>query len=162
MKKLFIIAGLLATLNSLAQPKISIEDFKPLQGKWKGTLTYLDYKDNKETTIPANTHIEIKGKESFDQYIFYTAEPDKNARTRYKIKDSGIVLNDRKVTSRTILPDGSLQLTMESTGTDGNDNKAAAFQHILIISPSTFSVTKMVKFNEEEGYFRRHIYSFSR
>jgi hypothetical protein len=162
MKKLFIIAGLLATLNSLAQPKINIGDFKPLQGKWKGTLTYLDYKDNRETNIPANTLIEITGNESFDQYIFYTAEPDKNARTRFEIKDSGLMLNDRKVTSRTILPNGSLQITMESTGTDGNDYKAAVFKHVLIISAKNFSVTKMVKFNDAEGYFRRHIYSFSR
>lgn len=162
MKKILLVTGLLVTLYSAAQQKISIEDFKPLQGKWKGTLTYLDYKDNKETTIPANTLIEIAGKQSFDQYVFYSAEPDKNARTRYKIKEQGMMLNDKRVTGRTQLPDGSLQITMESTGTDGNDNKAAAFQHILIISPSTFSVTKMVKFNEEEGYFRRHIYSFSR
>jgi hypothetical protein len=162
MRKILLITGLLITLYSVAQQKISIEDFKPLQGKWKGTLTYLDYKDNKETTIPANTLIEIAGNEAFNQYVFYSAEPDKNARTKYEIKNKGMMLNDRKITGRTHLPDGSLQLTMESTGTDGNDNKAAAFQHILIISSSAFSVTKMVKFNEEEGYFRRHIYSFRR
>jgi hypothetical protein len=72
------------------------------------------------------------------------------------------MLNDRKLTSRTILPDGSLQITMESTGRDGNDYKAAVFKHVLIISAKNFSVTKMVKFNDAEGYFRRHIYSFSR
>jgi len=162
MKKILFALLIISGFSTAAQHKISIDDFRMLEGKWKGTLTYLDYKSNTETTMQANTMVEIINDTEFNQYVYYSGEPDKNGMTRYGIKENGTMLNDRKLIERTKQPDGSLKLVFESKGPDGNDNKPATFNHILFISSAIFTVTKMVKFDDGKDFFRRHIYAFSR
>ena len=61
-----------------------------------------------------------------------------------------------------MLDDGHLQMILESSGADGNENKPARFRHILIIGEKTFSITKLVRFEGEKEYFQRHRYEFGR
>jgi hypothetical protein len=153
---------LLFSIAVHAQQNISISDFRKLDGKWKGTLTYLDYSSNKLTTIPASTLIEIVSDTEFDQYIFYTEEPDKNKKTRYRINATGTELGDRRLVEKIIQTDGGIKLVLESAGPDGNDNRPAVFRHIMVLSANKFVVTKMVRFEGEKDFFERHTYSFSR
>lgn len=162
MKTIIISIALLCSLFLSAQDKISIADFKAIEGKWKGTLTYLDYSSNKPVTIPANTMIEIVSDSSFDQYVYYTEEPDKSKKSRYTISANGDMLDEKKLLQKTILPDGSIKLLLESKGPDGNDQKPATFQHVMILSATLFKITKLVKFDGEENFFQRHEYAFSR
>ncbi|MBK6827014.1 MAG: hypothetical protein IPG86_09130 [Chitinophagaceae bacterium] len=161
--KIFFISFLLAMqISSNAQTSISQKDFLPIAGKWTGTLTYLDYTSNGTERIPANALIELTGDDSYDQYLYYSAEPDKNKKFRYTISADGRKLNDMTLMEKKRLGDGSLQLVLESNGEDGNENKPARFRHILIIGEKTFSITKMVKFEGEKEYFQRHRYEFGR
>jgi hypothetical protein len=162
MKKIFIITCLLFSAFIHAQQKISISDFISVEGKWKGTLTYLDYTSNKLTTIPANTLIEIINEYEFDQYVYYTEEPDKNKKSRYIINTAGTAVSDGKLVEKTIQQDGSIKLVLESSGPDGNDKRPAVFRHIMILSANKFVVTKTVRFEGEKDFFERHTYSFSR
>jgi hypothetical protein len=72
------------------------------------------------------------------------------------------MLNNMTLVEKKILEDGKLQLVLESSGADGNENKPARFRHILIIGEKTFSITKMVRFEGEKEYFQRHRYEFGR
>jgi hypothetical protein len=94
--------------------------------------------------------------------LYYTAEPDKNKKFRYTISDDGRMLNEMILVERKVLDDGNLQLILESSGVDGNDNKSARFRHILIIGDKTFSITKLVRFEGAKEYFQRHRYVFGR
>ncbi len=162
MKAIIISLLLALQINSFSQAVISQKDFLPITGKWTGTLTYLDYTSNKTERIPANALIELAGADSYDQYLYYSAEPDKNKKFRYTISTDGRMLNDMTVVEKMMLEDGKLQLILESSGADGNDNKPARFRHILIIGEKTFSITKMVKFEGEKDYFQRNRYEFGR
>jgi hypothetical protein len=84
--KIFFISLLLGLqFNSSAQAVISQKDFLPIAGKWTGTLIYLDYSSNGTERIPANALIELTGNDSYDQFLYYSAEPDKNKKFRYTI-----------------------------------------------------------------------------
>lgn len=162
MKTIFINLLLVLQINTYAQAAISQKDFLPITGKWTGTLTYLDYSSNDTVSIPANTMIELADDNGYDQYLYYTAEPDKNKKSRYTISADGRMLNNMTLVEKKILEDGKLQLVLESSGADGNENKPARFRHILIIGEKTFSITKMVKFEGDKEYFQRHRYEFGR
>lgn len=112
--------------------------------------------------IPANTLIELSGSDSFDQYLYYTAEPNKNNKFRYTISADGQKLNEMTIMEKKLLSDGTWQLVLESKGVDGNDNRSADFRHIMIIGAKTFSINKLVKFDGEGVYFQRHRYLFGR
>jgi hypothetical protein len=162
MKTILIIIVWLYNLPVSAQHKIAITDFRTVEGKWKGTLTYLDYTSHQSVTIPANTLVEIVSDSSFDQYVYYTEEPDKNKKSRYVIKDNGRLLEEKRLTERYLLPDGQLKMVLESKGPDGNDHRPATFRHIMLLSANRFSITKLVRFDGEAEFFQRHQYSFSR
>lgn len=162
MKTFFISLLLVLQIHSHAQTVISQKDFSPLAGKWTGTLIYLDYTSKDTVSMLANTMIELSGSDSFDQYLYYTTEPNKNNKFRYTISADGKKLNEMTLMEKKLLNDGTWQLVLESRGVDGNDNRPAAFRHIMIIGEKTFSITKMVRFDREGAYFQRHRYLFGR
>ena len=162
MKAIFSSFLITLCIMAAAQQKINITDFKPLEGKWKGSLTYLDYKSNQPTTIPVNTMVETVNDSSFNQYMYYSDEPDKNSGDLYKINKEGTMLNEMKLVSKTKQADGSVKIVLEYKGPDGNDYKPGTMQRIMEISPGRFVITKMVKFDGEDTFFQRHQYSFRR
>jgi uncharacterized membrane protein YphA (DoxX/SURF4 family) len=154
---------LLVGLNGYSQnTNVSIEDFKPLAGKWTGKLSYLDYVSNTPETIKAGIEVEIKTGNMFAFSIYYTNEPNHNSTEKYTIGEKGSMINDRKVIERTVQADGAVKIVMEDRGIDGNDDKMATFHHILLISKDKFVITKMVRYDGEESFFQRNQYVFSR
>jgi uncharacterized membrane protein YphA (DoxX/SURF4 family) len=141
---------------------VTKKDFTVLEGKWKGTLTYLDYTSNKDETIKSNAIVEVKKGNVFTLGFYYTDEPKKGGKDRYRINAEGTMINNMKVIERTVQPDGGLKIVLESRGTDGNDHKAATFHHVLLIEPGKFSMSKLVRFDGEADFFRRNEYLFIR
>lgn len=141
---------------------ITTQDLQPAAGKWKGTLTYLDYSSNKSETINANVLVEVKGSGKYYISFSYTDEPKYNGKEKFVIKENGTMVNNKKVIEKTTLPDGSVRIVLESRGKDGNDHKMATFREILLIAANSFSITKMVKFDEGGEYFERNRYAFAR
>jgi len=78
--KLFVFALLLASAfaaRAAAQaPRVGAEDLRRLTGaKWTGTLTYLDYRSNKEVSIRSNlTVTQAPGDDS--AWVFEYEYPD--------------------------------------------------------------------------------------
>lgn len=158
-----IIILLLTVSNAHAQtPVVSLEDFKQLEGKWKGQLSYLDFSNNKQQTIRANAAVEIRSDNSFGLSIYYTDEPDHNATDFYEIREHGTMINTRKVIERTMQADGLLKIVTEEKGIDGNDPKPATFHFVLLIGKNSFTITKLVKLDGTDKYFERNQYVFGR
>ncbi|MBK8521351.1 MAG: DoxX family protein [Ferruginibacter sp.] len=162
-KTAMVSALLCLGMNNYAQsPALSINDFKPLEGNWKGTLTYKDYSSNKSQTIEALTVIKIRNKNSFVISIDFPNEPGRGGKDKYIIAKNGMTINKKKVIERTSQPDGSLKIVLEEKGEDGNDHKPATFHHIFLIEGDKLTLTKMVNFDAESNFFQRNQYVFSR
>lgn len=157
-----LLAALLLCGNVVNAQTISVADFKALEGKWKGKLTYLDYSSNKPTSIPTKALIELVSDTTFDLFFYYTEEPDKNEGNRYIIQKNGTALNGMKVIERAPQADGTLKIVLENKGPDGNDNRPATFHQVMMISATHFTSTKMVKFDGENEFFQRNQYLFTR
>lgn len=141
---------------------VRLTDIKPAEGKWKGTLTYLDYTSSKTETINANAEVLVTGSKAFSIEFYYTDEPSHNNRQPFLVNDDGTQVNEEKVMEKTRLLNGSLRIVLESRGTDGNDNKKAVLREVMIISPHDFSIAKWVRFEGETEFFERNKYVFSR
>lgn len=157
-----ILLLLTGNLAAKAQMKVSITDFQPATGTWKGQLTYLDYSSNKEVSIQATLNAEVKGDNRIKLNFDYPAEPGYGSKEQYEIRENGKMVNDMKVMERTTLSDGSLKIVLESRGKDGNDQKPAVFHHVFELGKNSFMLSKLVKFEGQEKFFQRNQYSFQR
>lgn len=61
---------------------------------------------------------------------------------------------------RTVLPDGSLKLITEEKEFD--DHKLSTIRRIIVLSNDTFVITKMVKFDDADDFFRRNEYRWKK
>ncbi len=161
-----IMAGIIFSTTAIAQtsPVIHPEELNNLRGSWKGRLTYKDYNSGNETAIPATVFCQRTNSESrtwvlnFD----YPGENGHEHMEEYRINKEGTVISNQKLLEKIILPDGSLKILLEENGKDGNDQKPATFHHIIVVSASKLSITKMVRFEGELAFFKRNEYQFSR
>jgi len=142
---------------------VSIKDFKPALGKWKGTITYLDYTSGKPFTMPCNITI-TNDKTNSRQLILafeYPDEPKANGNDTLRISADRTMIDDEKVIAKEN-KDGVLQIVTETNGVDGNDNKKALIRHIYTISKKTFIQRKEVKFEGEDKFIMRNEFKMSR
>ena len=153
---------IVAISSSGQTPTVSINDFASLKGRWNGTLTYLDYGNNKLQTIKANVDVTLKDSSIYELAIFYTDEPKKSGKDSYRIHQNGTKVNERLVIERTVDANGNLKIVLEDKGTDGNDYKPATFNQVLEIGKNSFTITKLVKFDGEKEFFQRNQYVFKR
>lgn len=166
MNKLFFIAVMLLPVLAFTQTNNSVtpKDFKPAFGKWKGSLTYLDYSSGKPYTMPANVTISKDGN-NVNQLIFvftYPDEPKANGIDTLVISNDGLQIDGAMVISKKKNSDGSLEIITDKNGTDGNDNRKAVLRHIYTISKKKFSNRKEVRFDGEEKFILRNEFKMSR
>ena len=165
MKKLFVgllmVSGVAFIHNS---DTVSIKDFKPAFGKWKGSLTYLDYSSGKPYTMPANVTISKDGNNTHQLILafVYPDEPKANGNDTLVISDDGLQVDGAMVVSKKKNNDGTLEIITEKNGADGNDNRKAIIRHIYSIGKKKFSNRKEVRFDTEEKFIMRNEYVMSR
>jgi hypothetical protein len=143
---------------------VSVKDFKPAFGKWKGSLTYLDYSSGKPYTMPVNVTI-MPRKGNSNQLILafeYPDEPKANGNDTLIINKDGTQIDGAAVISNKRSADRSLEIITEKAGEDGNDNRKATLRHIYTISKKLFSSRKEVKFSGEEKFILRNEYKMNR
>lgn len=142
---------------------VSIKDFRPAFGKWKGTLTYLDYTSGKPYTMPCN--ITVSKNESNSKSLIiayeYPNEPKANGKDTLLISADGTMLDGATVISKQKTKK-VLEIITEKNGVDGNDRKNAIIRHIYFIEKNSFSNRKEVKFVGEEKWILRNEYKMSR
>ena len=165
MKKLLIVLILLpvfAFTQTIAP--VTVKDFKPAFGKWKGSLTYLDYSSGKPYTMPANVTIS-KDVNNVHRLIFafvYPDEPKANGNDTLVISNDGLQVDGAMIVSKKKNGDGTLEIITERNGVDGNDNRKAVLRHIYITGKKKFSNRKEVRFDGEEKFLMRNEYKMSR
>ena len=155
---------LFSALPILGQkPSVKPEDLSPLLGApWMGTLTYRDYRSNKEVSIPSNLKV-TQSAEQKRTWIFeyeYPKEPNANSKETVAISDDGASIDDEKVVERESLENGVLRLVTERRGKDNDQD--AVIHHTYLISKSSFSITKEVRTEGSTTFFERNRYSWQR
>jgi hypothetical protein len=165
MKKLLIVL-LLLPLFASAQTifPVTVKDFKPAFGKWKGSLTYLDYSSGKPYTMPANVTISKDGNNAHQLILafVYPDEPKASGKDTLVISDDGLQIDGAVIVSKTKNSDGSLVIITDKEGVDGNDNRSATLRHIYTISKKIFSNRKEVQFKGEEKFIFRNEFKMNR
>lgn len=164
MRSSFIAIAFLSATLLLQIDQISVKDFKPAFGKWKGTLAYLDYKTGKPYTMPAN--ITISKDENTDRYLLmgfeYPDEPKANNNDTLFFSNNGSQINGAPVTSKLRSKRMGLEIITEKPGIDGNDNRKATIKHIYIIGRKTFISRKEIRFDGEAKFILRSEYIMKR
>lgn len=148
--------------NAKAQePVILKEDIAMIEGKWKGTLSYRDFKSGKDVTMPCNLSLEVK-KKGRDLVMSYDY-PDNsgwNSKDNISISDDGKKINGEKITSRKQLENGSVEIIIESKGQDGST--PATIRQIITIGPNLFTLSRQVQYMTTGEKFVRNQYKWSR
>jgi hypothetical protein len=162
MKQIFLILTTFLIFFTPQAQTVSSNDLKPMVGNWAGLLSYLNYSDNKEVSIKATLTVVMKKKNFFVLNFDYPDEAGHGSKEKYQIRNKGRNLNNQLVLERTVLEDGSINIVLEEKGKDGNDQKPSIFHHVLVLGINTFTITKLVKFENEDVFFQRNKYLFSR
>ncbi len=161
MKTLFTtLLILFVAFNTNAQSKISLSDFKILDNtSWEGNLTYKNYQDGKQISIPTTMQIKLTDK-AIERALQYTYEPDKNIFSKTKIKKNGRYLGKQEVIKKIMDPDGSFKIVTKYEGKD--DNKKATMYITYELNSNSYSVIKEVEFNNSNERFVRHQYKYTK
>ena len=151
-------------MASFAQtPAITATDILLLTGKWKGSLTYLDYTSKKSFTMPAAVTIGHLPKTN--ALVFsnnYPNEPKANDIDTVTVSKNGRMVDQEKVRKRTVLPNGNIEIVTEYTGTDGNDNQPSLIRHTYTLGKRVFKKSKEVQFKGQSIWIQRHEYSYTK
>lgn len=129
---------------------------------WVGSLTYLDYKSHKHTTIDSSIEVRRTGNHPA-QWEFgygYAKEPHADSKETVTLSADGRTFDGEAVISRTALPNGGLLFITEADGED--DNRPARFRFEYSITAHECSRRKLVRFNDGSGFFERHVYRWKR
>jgi hypothetical protein len=143
---------------------IGTDDLKILEGpKWTGTLTYLDYRSNKKTSIKSNVTVS-QAKDQSGVWTFdyeYPDEPKANGASNMSLTDGGKMFNGQKVIERSVIADAtSLRIVTTKNGTD--NDKPAVFRFTYSVTPTSFRIKKEVQLDGSAEWFERNEYIWTR
>ncbi len=161
LTNIFTVFTLMISHGNYSQNTISPDDLGMISGKWKGTLTYLDYSTNKPFTMPANVSVE-QGKNEYQVQLFisYPKEPNANSKDKITISKDGVLLNKTRVMSREIITNQEIKITTEYSGKDNRKN--ALIRNVYIFGPQRFIIRKEVRFKDSAAWLMRNEYNFAR
>ena len=142
---------------------LTSKDLKLFEGrKWIGTLTYVDYRSNKKTSIKSNLAVK-RDKKKKDTWVFayeYPDEPKANQASDAVLSDGGKKFFGETVVERSRMADKSLKIVTTQTGSD-NDRKAM-FRYTYLVSSKSLSIKKEVQIDGKTEWFERNAYSWRR
>lgn len=166
MKLLVLTLTLTSALAALAIPqtaRLTAEDLRRLTGaQWTGTLSYLDYRSNKKTTIQSSLKVtRVEGNESSWLFEYtYPAEPKANGRRVVKLEEGGTVIDGETIVERTRLDGDAFKVVTEKRGKD--NDRDALFRYTYTFGASSFSILKEVRPEGASEFFERNRYSWHR
>ncbi|MCB2407795.1 DoxX family protein [Hymenobacter lucidus] len=159
---------LLASAPAVAQAgpnTVTMPELELLARPWpQGTLTYLDYRSNHLVTLPTR----LIGQQTAPQELtlsFTYQEPNgqqvQGADQVLVAADGATVTWDQlpmQVTSKTMLPDHTLQLVLEGLGQD--NDKPCLIRRTVLLNEAQVSVRKEVKYDGAAVFIIRNSYQF--
>ncbi|MEL6190947.1 MAG: hypothetical protein AAFR66_02815 [Bacteroidota bacterium] len=153
---------LLFGLNTYAQtPSLSNAELLSFQGMHTGELTYKNYSGGDLVTLPfVGVTYQKKGKLIIEHSIYEGGRVIKQ-NYNYEVKNGQLIGGGGTwdVKEKESGTDGRLsKLVVSRSGKDGNDNRKCTFRTTFDFSSSHLTITKDVKFDDEEEYFMRNKY----
>ena len=140
---------------------VTMEDISSAIGEWTGTLTYMNYSDGTPFSMPAKATISIgKNSNELDLYYVYPNEPHANSSGKLRITKNGHQFNGHKVVSKSIMPDGQLQIVTEHNGKD--NKQKATINNIYTLSVNQLIISKKVTYKKSGETIIRNEYRFER
>jgi hypothetical protein len=142
---------------------ITPTDLQILEGpKWTGTLTYLDYRSNKRTSIKSNLKVTRKAEDpAIWTFAYeYPDEPNANDVSDAVLEDGGTKFFGETVIEKKFLAGKTLRLVTTQTGTD--NGKKAVFRYTYLINAKSLSIKKEVQVAGSSDWFERNEYLWVR
>ena len=141
--------------------KLATQDFQFLNGLYAGTLTYRDYTSNETVTLQLVCNTYLKNNQLVQKILINEWGGNYEQDYKYTFKNGGI--EGYSLVSSDINTDTkNVELIFSKKGRDGNKNRSCTFKYTLKSNQETYSITKEVKFDDEEDYFIRNQYRFER
>lgn len=158
-----LIAACLMVSASAQTAKISPDDLKILEGtQWTGTLTYLDYGTNKQTSIKSNVTVSRPDAEkltwTFDYQ--YPLEPKANRKDQVVLTPDGKTFDGETVIERIKQADGTLKIVTTKEGVD--NGKKSLYRFTYLAGKNSFYVKKEVRQESSTEFFVRNEYAWKR
>jgi hypothetical protein len=158
-----IILALLFLISMNAHAQLTTDNLTAIEGEWTGTLTYLNYRDDKTlVSLPVEIIATNAGK-SIDLVMIFT-EPGGGSERRtdkIKLKKKQIVFSGDWDLGESKVEDlNNWEVEMSKEGID--NNLKANFLQIMKVSADDILITKKVRYRGEEDYFMRNEYKLKR
>ena len=167
MKKLLLLFTLsFLALQNISAQEITSAQLDQLNGEWEGALTYTDYSDDKsQYELKTKLIAAFKKGKGVLKYI-YTEPNGKIVKGKQKMKlgktaESFYLASDFAISSfEQSDAANSWKLMLQKEGTD--NNKPAIIKQVIILNDNNFSITKMIRYKDQDGFIQRNKYAFSR
>ncbi|OEK00500.1 hypothetical protein BFP97_02790 [Roseivirga sp. 4D4] len=158
-----LVCTILLSLGFLLNQDLTSDHLKVYEGEWNGTLTYLNYGDDK-TMVDLTVRMVAKFDNEKLKFEYFYNEGDGRVEKRkgmFEIKKNKILYNGSwKLDESEITDLDHWKLKMSSEGRD--NNKKASFKQTVDVTPEKIVYIKMVKYEGESEYFMRNRHVFER
>jgi hypothetical protein len=158
-----LVTTILVSLTLILNGNLTSDHLKVYDGEWNGTLTYLNYGDDKTMV-----DLSVKMVANFDKdrlkFDYFYDEGNGRIEKRtgvFKITRSKILYNGSSTLDESDITDlEHWKLSMSSQGKD--NNKKASFKQTVEVSPERIVYIKIVKYDGDSDYFMRNRHVFER
>ncbi|MBO3697802.1 hypothetical protein [Roseivirga sp. E12] len=158
-----LVSTILLSLCLMLNQDLTSDHLKVYDGEWNGTLTYLNYGDDK-TMVELSVRMVATFTGEKLKFEYFYNEGDGRVEKRkgmFQIKKNKILYNGNWTLDESEITDLShWKLKMSSEGKD--NNKKASFKQTVDVSPERIVYIKMVKYEGESEYFMRNRHVFER
>ena len=158
-----LIAAQMFGLFSATEARVKRDDLQMLTGaQWSGTLTYLDYRSRKLISIPVNLSVKPNADDDWSWSFTYNYpdEPRANSEEIIRLSKDRRSINGEVVLERTRLRDNTIKVVTEKKGED--DNRSASIRYTYFLNVRSFSITKDVRYEDDDKYFERNTFRWKR
>lgn len=164
----FSLLLLLAAAPGAASAQDSLVDFEFLLGKWEGELQYLDYRDDETfISLPATMQCEPNETGSALVLAYSYGEPDGRRVDGREVlrlgRDGGEIFFDgRWRVEAASLDSAAERYEVLLVGTGLDNERSAAFRKTILREGTELSITKEVRYEDEDDFFLRNRHVFAR
>ena len=109
------LTGIVNIINAQSNSHtLTIRDLQKSIGKWRGTLTYLDYTSGKPYTMPADIIFSFTEDQSgLIRSYEYPNEPKANSKDTLLIEKNGTLFNKEKIATQKLTSSGDFTILTE-------------------------------------------------